>query len=157
MTAPADDLDKLCPVAECGAKDCDKHRQYANATALPKDDLDKLEAVAEAALGTGDGYSDADVSAWLKFHRAFDPPTVKRLIARARDAEEEAATLTKQLAVATNMLEDAATWRERALAFDDDMGNVPREFCEDVELIEAAAGHAMVVIENDGEEETGHP
>lgn len=36
-------------------------------------------------------------------------------------------------------LESIENWRKGALAYDADTGNEPREFCEDVELIENAA------------------
>ena len=36
-------------------------------------------------------------------------------------------------------MREIANWRKKALAYDEDMGNPPRTFCEDMEMVEEFA------------------
>ena len=57
----------------------------------------------------------------------------------------------KKIQMLRNTIENISNWREEAIEHDEDADNEPREFCEDVSLIEDYAKNRLDVI-FDGED-----
>lgn len=58
------------------------------------------------------------------------------------DAADRIEALEECVRESARSLDGIAKWRDGALAYDADVGNQPRSFCEDIELVEQSAKYA---------------
>lgn len=103
------------------------------------------QAAAEAEVGKYKKLYISSLADIKRLHAANNEHLngVRAAEQRAASMEAEARRLRISGRHASLALEKISDWRNGARAYDLDMDNAPRDFCEDVELIEASALSAM--------------
>ena len=74
-------------------------------------------------------------------------PATEGYAAKRKAVFDHVNTLRRQLDMLAETLRGFSVWREKAMAYDTDMGHIDqRIFCEDIELIEDAARAARAEV-----------